>query len=115
MNTLLAACALTGVCLAASVSAFAGVNSPATPAMGAPPSQTGVDPRMQGNDSARQGIQIGGDGAGADTGIRADFMKNGTGSGDVGTDTGAAGSESKGNGSSGSPLPRLPGAGGAGG
>jgi hypothetical protein len=112
MKKLLAACALTGVCLAASVSAFAGVSSPATPAMGAPPSQTGADPRTQGNDSSRQGIQIGGDGTGADTGIRADFMKNGTGSGDVGT--GAPGSEPKANGSSGSAIPPLPGGSGAG-
>jgi len=110
MNKLLAACAFTTMCCAVSVTALAGVNAPTEPSMGAPASQTGADPRTQGNDTSRGGIQAGGDSTGAGTGLGTGSMSNGTGSGNNAGGSGS--SDSKSSGSSGSSGSGVGGAGG---
>ncbi|MDE1198897.1 MAG: hypothetical protein PW896_27985 [Pseudomonas sp.] len=114
MNRSLAALALGCALTCTSIGAFAGA---ASPEIGPPPSQTGMDPRTQGSDVERQGTdQDKGDPAmGIRRGMNTGSMSNGTGgSNNVdlpgGTDTGG-GSTGSSKGSAGSSSS----AGGAGG
>jgi hypothetical protein len=78
MNKSYAALALAGLVWCTSMTAVAGADAPSTmPGMGAPPSQTGADPRTMGSDTSRQGVDNGtGNRAGSSMG--AGSMGNGT-------------------------------------
>lgn len=98
MNRSLAALALGCTLTLTSLAAVAGSTSPD---MGPPPSQTGLDPRTQGNDIERQGTDMdkGDPAIGIRRGMNTGAMSNGTGGSN---DVDLPGGESTGGGSTGS-------------